>query len=138
IGLHLGYWSVGPPQDAPETIRTAEELGFDSVWTAEAYGSDAFTPLAWWGAGTSRIKLGTNITQMAARTPTATAIAALTLDHLSGGRFILGLGASGPQVVEGWYGQSYPKPLARTREYINIVRAVIARQGPVTHDGEFF
>lgn len=138
LGLHLGYWSSAPPADAVEAIRTAEEIGFDSVWTAEAYGSDVFTPLAWWGASTSRVKLGTNITQMSARTPTATAMAALTLDHLSGGRFVLGLGASGPQVVEGWYGQPYPKPLARTREYIDIVRKVIARQQPVTHDGEFF
>jgi len=108
------------------------------VWTAEAYGSDAFTPLAWWGASTSRIRLGTNIVQMSARTPTATAMSALTMDHLSGGRFVLGLGASGPQVVEGWYGQPYPKPLARTREYVDIVRQVIAREAPVSLDGEFF
>lgn len=138
LGLHLGYWSSGPPTDALEAIRAAEDLGFDSVWTAEAYGSDAFTPLAWWGASTTRVKLGTNITQMSARTPTATAMAALTLDHLSKGRFVLGLGASGPQVVEGWYGQHYPRPLARTREYVDIVRSVIARQQPVTYDGEFF
>ena len=108
------------------------------MWTAEAYGSDAFTPLAWWGASTSRIRLGTNIVQMSARTPTATAMSALTMDHLSGGRFVLGLGASGPQVVEGWYGQPYPKPLARTREYVDIVRQVIAREAPVSLDGEFF
>ncbi|NIJ12264.1 F420-dependent oxidoreductase-like protein [Saccharomonospora amisosensis] len=138
LGYHIGYWSSGPPEGAVEAIRTAEELGFDSVWTAEGYGSDALTPLAWWGAATSRIKLGTNIVQMSARTPTATAMAAMTLDHLSGGRFVLGLGASGPQVVEGWYGQPYPKPLARTREYVEIVRKVVAREQPVTHDGRFY
>ncbi|WP_370950284.1 LLM class F420-dependent oxidoreductase [Amycolatopsis sp. cg5] len=138
LGYHLGYWSSGPPADALETIKEAEALGFDSVWTAEGYGSDAFTPLAWWGASTERIKLGTNIVQMSARTPTATAMSALTLDHLSGGRFVLGLGASGPQVVEGWYGQPYPKPLARTREYVEIVRKVVAREEPVTIDGKFF
>lgn len=138
LGYHLGYWSAGPPPGAVEAVRTAEELGFDSMWTAEAYGSDALTPLAWWGAATSRITLGTNIVQMSARTPTATAMAAMTLDHLSGGRFVLGLGVSGPQVVEGWYGQPYPKPLARTREYIDIVRKVVARDEPVAHDGTFY
>jgi F420-dependent oxidoreductase-like protein len=138
LGFHLGYWSSGPPAGALEAIIEAEKLGFDSVWTAESYGSDVFTPLAWWGASTSRVKLGTNIVQMAARTPAATAMTALTLDHLSGGRFVLGLGASGPQVVEGWYGQPYPRPLARTREYVEIVRQVIAREAPVTLDGEFF
>lgn len=138
LGYHLGYWSSGPPEGALDAILRAEELGFDSVWTAEGYGSDAFTPLAWWGASTSRIKLGTNIVQMSARTPTATAMSALTLDHLSGGRFVLGLGASGPQVVEGWYGQPYPRPLARTREYVDIVRKVVAREAPVTHAGEHY
>ncbi|MFI9453745.1 LLM class F420-dependent oxidoreductase [Amycolatopsis sp. NPDC052450] len=138
LGYHLGYWSSGPPEGALDAVLRAEELGFDSVWTAEGYGSDAFTPLAWWGASTSRIKLGTNIVQMSARTPTATAMHALTLDHLSGGRFVLGLGASGPQVVEGWYGQPYPKPLARTREYVDIVRKVVAREAPVTHEGQHF
>ena len=138
LGFHLGYWSSGPPAGALEAIQEAEKLGFDSVWTAESYGSDVFTPLAWWGASTSRIKLGTDIVQMAARTPTATAMTAMTLDHISGGRFVLGLGASGPQVVEGWYGQPYPRPLARTREYIDIVRQVIAREAPVTLDGDFF
>ena len=121
--LQHGYWSAGPPPGALEAIKEAERLGFDSVWTAEAYGSDALTPLAWWGAHTERIRLGTGIVQLSARTPTATAMAAITLDHLSGGRFILGLGASGPQVVEGWYGQPYPRPLARTREYVDIIRA---------------
>ncbi|WP_020659863.1 LLM class F420-dependent oxidoreductase [Amycolatopsis benzoatilytica] len=138
LGFHLGYWGSGPIPGAQEAVLEAERLGFDSVWSAEAYGSDAFTPLAWAGAATSRIKLGTNIVQMSARTPTATAMTALTMDHLSGGRFVLGLGASGPQVVEGWYGQPYPKPLARTREYVEIVRKVLAREEPVTIDGQFF
>ena len=138
LGFHIGYWGSGPTPGALEAVLKAEELGFDSVWTAEAYGSDAFTTLAWYGASTSRIRLGTNIVQMAARTPTATAMHALTLDHLSGGRMVLGLGASGPQVVEGWYGQPYPKPLARTREYVDIVRQVVAREAPVTLDGQFF
>lgn len=138
LGYHTGYWSAGPPPGAQEAVLGAEQLGFDSVWTAEAYGSDAFTPLAWWGSRTSRIRLGTAIAQISARTPTATAMAALTLDHLSGGRFVLGLGASGPQVVEGWYGQPYPKPLARTREFVAIVRQVLAREAPVTFDGQFY
>jgi len=138
LGYHIGYWSAGPPAGITETIALCEQLGFDSIWTAEAYGSDCLTPLAWWGSSTSTMRLGTNILQMAARTPTATAMAAITLDHLSSGRFILGLGASGPQVVEGWYGQQYPKPLARTREYVEILRKVIARDEPVTYDGEFF
>ncbi|WP_216205009.1 LLM class F420-dependent oxidoreductase [Amycolatopsis aidingensis] len=138
LGYHIGYWSAGPPPGALDAIVQAEQLGFDSVWTAEGYGSDAFTPLAWWGASTSRIRLGTNIVQMAARTPAATAMSAMTMDHLTGGRFVLGLGASGPQVVEGWYGQPYPRPLARTREYVEIVRRVVAREEPVTYDGRFF
>jgi F420-dependent oxidoreductase-like protein len=138
LGYSTGYWSARPPAGALEAIQEAERLGFDSVWTAEAYGSDALTPLAWWGAHTDRIRLGTGIVQLSARTPSATAMAAMTLDHLSGGRFVLGLGASGPQVVEGWYGQPYPKPLARTREYIEIVRAILARAEPVEHHGAFY
>ncbi|MER6592620.1 LLM class F420-dependent oxidoreductase [Micromonospora purpureochromogenes] len=138
LGYTTGYWSSGPPAGVTEAIAEADRLGFDSVWAAEAYGSDCLTPLAWWGASTSRVRLGTNIMQISARTPTAAAMAALTLDHLSGGRFILGLGASGPQVVEGWYGQPYPRPLARTREYIEIIRTVLARTGPVQYDGDFY
>jgi F420-dependent oxidoreductase-like protein len=115
LGMSTGYWGSGPPAGAAEAVEEADRLGFDSVWTAEAYGSDALTPLAWWGARTSHIKLGTAIMQLSARTPAATAMAAMTMDHLSQGRFVLGIGASGPQVVEGWYGQPYPKPLARTR-----------------------
>jgi F420-dependent oxidoreductase-like protein len=136
LGLMLGYWGAGPPTGIPETLAEAEALGFDSCWTAEAYGSDALTPLAWWGAATTRMKLGTAICQMSARTPTAMAMAALTLDHLSGGRFVLGLGASGLQVAEGWYGDDYSKPLARTREYIDIVRQVLARKEPVEFHGQ--
>jgi len=106
LGLIVGYWpSSGPPPDAMEQIEAAEDLGFTSVWTSEAYGSDCFTPLAWWGSQTRSLQLGTAITQISARSPASTAMSAITLDHLSGGRFILGLGVSGPQVVEGWYGQ---------------------------------
>ena len=126
---------VRPAARRHEAIAEAEQLGFDSIWTAEAYGSDCLTPLAWWGAATEQLRLGTAIMQMSARTPAATAMAAMTLDHLCGGRFVLGLGASGPQVVEGWYGQPFPKPLARTREYIEILRDVWARDVPVTNDG---
>ena len=136
LGLGTGYWSAGIPSGVVEQIQAAEELGFDSMWTAEAYGSDALTPLAWWGASTKNIKLGTSIMQMSARTPTAVAMAAMTLDHLSGGRMIVGIGASGPQVVEGWYGEPYPKPLERTREYVNILRQVWAREAPVTLQGK--
>lgn len=138
LGLVIENWRSGPPADVEAAIAAAEELGFDSVWTSEAYGPDALTPLAWWGARTTRLKLGTAIVQMSARTPAATAMAAMTLDHLSGGRLILGLGASGPQVVEGWYGAPYPKPLARTREYFEIVRAIIARQAPVEYASEHY
>lgn len=135
FGLQLGYWSAGPPEHAAEVVVAAEEAGFDAVFAAESWGSDAFTPLAWWGSATERVRLGTSVVQLSARTPTATAMHALTLDHLSGGRAILGLGVSGPQVVEGWYGQPFAKPLQRTREYVDIVRKVLARQGPVTNDG---
>ena len=138
LGLQLGYWGAEPPLDAAELVETAENLGFDSVWTAEAYGSDALTPLAWWGSSTSRVRLGTALCQLSARTPTAMAMAALTLDHLTGGRFILGLGVSGPQVVEGWYGQAFARPLERTREYISIIRKVLAREEPVTNDGPLY
>jgi F420-dependent oxidoreductase-like protein len=138
LGYNTGYWGSGPPSGALGAIQEAERLGFSSVWTAEAYGSDAITPLAWWGAQTQKLQLGTGIVQMSARTPAATAMAAMTLDHLSGGRVILGLGASGPQVVEGWYGQPYPKPLARTREYVDIVRRIVRRDAPVSVHGDFY
>ncbi len=138
LALGMGYWSAGPPAGAADQIAAAERLDFDCVWTAEAYGSDALTPLAWWGAATERIQLGTSICQISARTPAAMAMAAMTMDHLSDGRFRLGLGASGPQVVEGWYGQPYSKPLARTREYVEIVRSIIDRGEPVTYDGAHY
>ncbi|MFL5843981.1 MAG: LLM class F420-dependent oxidoreductase [Solirubrobacteraceae bacterium] len=139
IGVNFGYWSpAGPPPQAAEIVAEADRLGLDSVWTAEAYGSDVMTPLAWWGAGTSQIRLGTAIAQISAREPAAAAMAAITMDHLSQGRFILGLGVSGPQVVEGWYGKPFAKPLARTREYIEIIRKVVKRDEPVSYDGEFY
>jgi F420-dependent oxidoreductase-like protein len=139
LGLVIGYWNnAGPPAGVLESVAEAERLGFDSMWTAEAYGSDALTPLAWWGANTSTIKLGTGIVQISARTPAATAMSAITLDHLSGGRLMLGLGASGPQVVEGWYGVPFPKPLARTREYVQVMRDIWRREGPVTNSGEHY
>jgi F420-dependent oxidoreductase-like protein len=133
LGLSIGYWAGGPPPGAAEAVIEADRLGFDSVWTAEAYGSDALMPLAWWGSSTQRIKLGTAIVQISARTPAATAMAAMTLDHLSGGRLNLGRGVSGPQVVEGWYGQPFAKPLARMRDYIGVLRNIWAREGPVTN-----
>ena len=138
LGLGLGYWGAAPNPRNLDMVREAESLGYDSMWTAEAYGSDALTPLAWYGSQTSTLRLGTSIIQMSARTPAATAMAAITLDHLSGGRFILGLGVSGPQVVEGWYGQTFAKPLARTREYVAIMRQVFAREGPVSFQGEHY
>jgi F420-dependent oxidoreductase-like protein len=138
LGLQLGYWGAQPPDNHAELVAAAEDAGFDAVFTAEAWGSDAYTPLAWWGSSTHRLRLGTSVVQLSARTPTACAMAALTLDHLSGGRHILGLGVSGPQVVEGWYGQAFPKPLARTREYVDIIRQVWARDKPVTSDGPHY
>ncbi len=137
LGLALGY-SGATVEDNSDLALEAERLGYDSVWTAEAYGSDVFTPLAWIGAKTSKIKLGTGIAQISARTPAALAMTAATLDALSGGRVILGLGVSGPQVVEGWYGMPFPKPLARTREYVEIVQKIVRREGPVTSDGEHY
>jgi F420-dependent oxidoreductase-like protein len=138
LGLQLGYWGAGPPEGTAELVKAAEDAGFDAVFTAEAWGSDAFTPLAWWGRETSRVRLGTSIVQMSGRTPTSVAMHALTLDHLSGGRVVLGMGVSGPQVVEGWYGQPFGKPLARTREVVDIIRKVLAREEPVTNDGPHY
>ncbi|MFJ7047315.1 LLM class F420-dependent oxidoreductase [Streptomyces sp. NPDC101112] len=138
LGLALGYWGRGPSAGHVPLVQEAERLGYDSVWTAESWGSDAFTPLTWIAARTSRIKLGTAVAQMAARSPTTTAMHALTLDHLSGGRMLLGLGLSGPQVVEGWYGRPFPSsPLTATREYVDVVRQVLRREGPVELDGSF-
>ena len=139
LGLNTGYWASGPPSPAAlAAVKEAERIGFDSIWTSEAYGSDALTPLAWWGAQTERVRLGTAIMQMSARRPAAAAMAAMTMDHLSGGRFVLGLGVSGPQVVEGWYGEPFAKPLARTREYVGIVRDAVARRAPVASDGPHY
>lgn len=135
LGLNLGYWGSGPAGSVDLALE-AERLGFNSVWTAEAYGSDAVTPLTWVGARTTKLKLGTAILQMPARTPAMTAMTAATLDLLSDGRVLLGLGLSGPQVVEGWHGMPYGKPLARTREYIEIVRRILAREAPLDFHGE--
>ena len=133
-----GYWSAGPPPGAADLFETAERIGIDQIWTAEAYGSDAWTPLAWWGSRTSRVKLGTAVSQLSARPPVTLAMTAMTMDHLSQGRVLLGVGTSNPQVVEGWYGQPYPRPLQRTREYIEILRQVIARGEPVRYDGQHY
>jgi F420-dependent oxidoreductase-like protein len=138
LGLVFGYWGAQPRPDYVPLAQEAERLGWDSVWVAESWGNDAFTFAAWVAAHTSRIQIGTGVVQLAARTPTATAMAAVTIDHLSQGRFILGLGVSGPQVVEGWYGRPSNKPLARTREYVEIIRAALRREGPLTSDGEFY
>jgi len=138
LGLQLGYWGAQKPTNHAELVAAAEEAGFDAIFTAEAWGSDAFTPLAWWGRETSRVKLGTSIVQMSGRSPASIAMHALTLDHLSNGRVILGMGVSGPQVVEGWYGQPFEKPLARTREVVDVIRKVLAREAPVTNDGPHY
>ena len=138
LGLMLGYWGLGlTAEDQIELVREAERSGFDSVWTAEAYGSDAATPLAWFAAQTERIRLGAAILQIPGRSPAMTAMTAVTLDHLSGGRFSLGLGTSGPQVAEGWHGQRFGHQLARTREYVEIVRKALARER-LTYEGEEF
>src|ERR1700676_56682 len=137
LGLQIGL-SGADLSLSLDRVLEAERLGFDSVWTAEAYGSDAVTPAAWVLARTTRIKVGTAIMQMPARTPTMAAMTAMTLDTLSGGRFILGIGPSGPQVVEGWYGVPYGKPLQRTREYVEIVKMIIAREKPVELHGKEF
>ena len=137
LGLSLGYWGAQPPTDLVDLVQAAEGLGYDAVWSAESWGSDAFSPLVWLAAHTERIRLGTGIVQMSARTPTATAMHAVTLDHLSRGRLILGLGVSGPQVVEGWYGQPSLRPLARTREYVEILRRAFQRDEHLAFDGEF-
>ncbi len=136
LGLSLGYWGAGPPPNVAELVGEAERLGYDSVFTSEAYGSDAFTPLAWWGSRTTRLRLGTAVAQIHARTPAATAMAAATLDHLSAGRLVLGLGASGPQVVEGWYGTEFSPQLTSTREYLAIVRQILRREGPLEFSGQ--
>ncbi|MBP8948978.1 MAG: LLM class F420-dependent oxidoreductase [Candidatus Promineofilum sp.] len=137
LGLMLGY-AAGQMQLPIELVQEADRLGVHSVWTAEAYGSDAVSPLAWLGALTTRIRLGTAIMQMPGRTPANAAMTAMTLNQLSGGRFLMGLGLSGPQVVEGWHGVSYAQPLARTREYVSIVRAIFGREAPLTFEGRHY
>src|SRR6187397_3534309 len=139
LGLNLGYWGIGPQGDeASEIVQAVEKAGFDSVWAAESYGSDAVSVLAYLAAKTETIQLGAAILQVPARAPAAAAMAGVTIDKLSGGRFIFGFGPSGPQVSEGWYGVPYSKPWGRTREYIEVVREIIAREGPVEHDGEHY
>jgi F420-dependent oxidoreductase-like protein len=139
LGLNLGYWGIGPSGDeAVEIVRAAESQGFDSVWVAESYGSDVVSVLGWLAAQTETIKLGAAIMQVPARPPAAAAMAGATLDALSGGRFIFGFGPSGPQVSEGWYGVPYPKPWGRTREYIEIVREIVAREGRLEYTGEHY
>lgn len=135
LGLITGYSGrgMGLPLDL---IKHAERLGYESVWTSEAYGSDAVTPATWILANTTKIKVGTAIMQMPARTPAMTAMTAMTLAQLSGNRFIVGLGASGPQVVEGWHGVPYGKPVTRLKEYIEVMRLIFARQGALTYDGK--
>jgi F420-dependent oxidoreductase-like protein len=139
LGLNLGYWGIGPRgDDALEAVRMAEDLGFDSAWVAESYGSDVVSVLSWLAPQTETIKLGGAIMQVPARAPAAAAMAGVTIDALSDGRFIFGFGPSGPQVSEGWYGVPYQKPWGRTREYIEIVRMIVARGGPVTYDGKHY
>ena len=137
LGLMVGY--SGARIELPlDLIMEADRLGYHSVWTSEAYGSDCITPLAWIGALTQQIKLGTAIMQMPARSPAMTAMTAITLDQLSAGRVLLGIGLSGPQVVEGWHGRAYGKPLGKTREYVQILRQILAREAPLVHDGEHY
>jgi F420-dependent oxidoreductase-like protein len=135
LGLQLGY---DDPLGAVALAEEADRLGFHSVWTSEAYGSDAVTPMAWIAARTERINVGSGIMQMPARSPATTAATVATLDLLSGGRALLGLGTSGPQVAEGWHGQAWGKPLARTREYVEIVRTILRREAPLEHHGEHY
>jgi F420-dependent oxidoreductase-like protein len=137
LGLMLGYSGARISIDM-DLVREAEALGYHSVWAAEAWGSDAVTPLAWIGAQTTSIKLGTAIMQLPGRSPASTAMTAMTLDQLSGGRFLLGLGTSGPQVVEGWHGQPWDRPLTWLREYITIVKKILAREAPLEFEGEKF
>ena len=139
LGINLGYWGIGPKgDDALELVTRVRGHGFDSVWVAESYGSDVVSVLAWLAPQTETIKLGAAIMQVPARPPAAAAMAGATIDELSGGRFIFGFGPSGPQVSEGWYGVQYAKPWGRTREYIEVVREIIAREGPLEHKGEHY
>ena len=139
LGLNLGYWGIGPHgQEALDLVKAAESAGFDSVWVAESYGSDCVSVLAWLAAQTETIKLGAAIMQVPARAPAAAAMAGCTIDALSGGRFIFGFGPSGPQVSEGWYGVPYAKPWGRTREYVEVVKEIVARDGRLEHEGKHY
>jgi F420-dependent oxidoreductase-like protein len=139
LGLNLGYWGIGPAgEDALELVRIVEAAGFESVWAAESYGSDVVSVLAWLAGQTTTINLGAAIMQVPARPPAAAAMAGATIDKLSHGRFLFGFGPSGPQVSEGWYGVPYAKPWGRTREYVEVVREIVAREGPVRHEGEHY
>ncbi len=137
LGLNVGYWGSGPADNVALALE-ADRLGFHSLWTAEAYGSDAVSPLVWLAAKTGQIKVGTAIMQMTARVPAMTAMTAATIDLLTGGRMLLGIGASGPQVVEGWHGLPYGKPVTRAREYVDILHKIWKRQEPVEHHGEHY
>src|SRR6478735_3130737 len=137
LGVNLGYWGIGPAGDeALEAVLAAEKLGYESIWVAESYGSDVVSVLAWLAGQTKTVNLGAAILQVPARPPAAAAMAGATIDALSDGRFIFGFGPSGPQVSEGWYGVAYPKPWGRTREYVEIVRRIVAREGPLEYKGE--
>jgi F420-dependent oxidoreductase-like protein len=139
LGLNLGYWGIGPQTDeATDVVLAAERAGYDSVWAAESYGSDAVSVLGYLAAKTETIQLGAAIFQVPARAPAAAAMAGVTIDALSGGRFIFGFGPSGPQVSEGWYGIPYEKPWGRTREYVEIVKQVVARDGRLEYEGKHF
>ncbi|HVO52870.1 MAG TPA: LLM class F420-dependent oxidoreductase [Solirubrobacterales bacterium] len=139
LGLNLGYWGIGPAgEEALETVKAAEAHGYDSVWVAESYGSDVVSVLAWLAGQTEKVKLGCAVLQVPARPPAAAAMAGATIDKLSGGRFVFGFGPSGPQVSEGWYGVPYAKPWGRTREYIEVVREIVARSGPLEHHGTHY
>jgi F420-dependent oxidoreductase-like protein len=139
LGVNLGYWGIGPAGDeALEAVLAAERLGYESIWVAESYGSDVVSVLAWLAGQTKTINLGAAIMQVPARPPAAAAMAGVTIDKLSGGRFFFGFGPSGPQVSEGWYGVPYAKPWGRTREYIEVVREIVAREGPLEHHGTHY
>jgi F420-dependent oxidoreductase-like protein len=139
LGLNLGYWGIGPQgADAVEIVRHAEQSGYESVWVAESYGSDVVSVLAWLAAQTETINLGAAIMQVPARPPAAAAMAGCTIDALSDGRFIFGFGPSGPQVSEGWYGVPYAKPWGRTKEYVEVVKEIVAREGRLEHSGEHY
>jgi F420-dependent oxidoreductase-like protein len=139
LGLYLGYWGIGPKgDDALEAVKFAESVGYESVWVAESYGSDCVSVLAWLAGQTEKINLGAAIMQVPARPPAAAAMAGATIDELSGGRFMFGFGPSGPQVSEGWYGVPYSKPWGRTKEYVEVVREIIKRDGKIDHQGEHY